>query len=357
MSSVIDSSVIERRGMLSRRHDDRVLRSRLAEVDAFLARTDEDRRGVRDGRAGHPVDVQLVAELVAAVLGRTQDERRAPGGGVDRVGLTVHRDLADLRAARGHQVVARAVVDIERPATDLPERLEAMLAVDELDVVSLRALEQVAEPAAEGAGPAIRAGAALGAGPLDDLRGPAPGRAQPGWQDHTEAVRGGRKKGVGLADPRTTHAELGRGELRCPECRRSVVGCGRTEFVPALEQTESSLATLNCPRGRTMLSIRLVAAVSSAAGRSGRRSAQSQRTSANTTARASTRTRPQSPWMPRGANPPRDPGHLRSTLGRRRYGLVRMQYRQGGSLATTVTSCRTAKGARGAGAVASSAEL
>jgi hypothetical protein len=33
------------------------------------------------------------------------------------------------------------------------------------------------------------------------------------------------------------------------------------KFVPALGQVESSLATLNCPRCRTMLSIRFVAAL------------------------------------------------------------------------------------------------
>jgi len=32
------------------------------------------------------------------------------------------------------------------------------------------------------------------------------------------------------------------------------------KFVPALGQSESSLATLNCPRCRTMLSIRFIAA-------------------------------------------------------------------------------------------------
>jgi hypothetical protein len=71
----------------------------------------------------------------------------------------------------------------------------------------------------------------------------------------------GRKKRVGFADLRTTHAELGRGELRCPECRRSVSDADGLKYVPALGQTESSLATLDCPRCRTMLSIRFVAAV------------------------------------------------------------------------------------------------
>lgn len=71
----------------------------------------------------------------------------------------------------------------------------------------------------------------------------------------------GRKKKIGFADLRTTHAELGRGELKCPECRRSVSDADGLKFVPALGQTESSLATLDCPRCRTMLSIRFVAAV------------------------------------------------------------------------------------------------
>jgi len=70
-----------------------------------------------------------------------------------------------------------------------------------------------------------------------------------------------RKKRVGFADLRTTHAELGRGELRCPECRRSVSDADGLKYVPTLGQTESSLATLDCPRCRTMLSIRFVAAV------------------------------------------------------------------------------------------------
>ena len=71
----------------------------------------------------------------------------------------------------------------------------------------------------------------------------------------------GRKKKIGFADLRTTRAELGRGELKCPECRRSVSDADGLKFVPALGQTESSLATLDCPRCRTMLSIRFVAAV------------------------------------------------------------------------------------------------
>jgi endogenous inhibitor of DNA gyrase (YacG/DUF329 family) len=70
----------------------------------------------------------------------------------------------------------------------------------------------------------------------------------------------GRKKRVGFADLQATHAELGRGELRCPECRRSVSDADGLKFIPSLGQTESSLATLNCPRCRTMLSIRFVAA-------------------------------------------------------------------------------------------------
>ena len=70
----------------------------------------------------------------------------------------------------------------------------------------------------------------------------------------------GRKKRVGFADLQTTHAELGRGELKCPECTRIVSDTDGLKFIPALGQSESSLATLNCPRCRTMLSIRFLAA-------------------------------------------------------------------------------------------------
>ncbi len=70
----------------------------------------------------------------------------------------------------------------------------------------------------------------------------------------------GRKKRVGFADLQTTHAALGRGELRCPECNRGVSDADGLKFVPALGQVESSLATLDCPRCRTMLSIRFIAA-------------------------------------------------------------------------------------------------
>lgn len=70
----------------------------------------------------------------------------------------------------------------------------------------------------------------------------------------------GRKKRVGFADLQTTHAELGRGELKCPECARIVSDADGLKFIPALGQSESSLATLNCPRCRTMLSIRFIAA-------------------------------------------------------------------------------------------------
>jgi endogenous inhibitor of DNA gyrase (YacG/DUF329 family) len=70
----------------------------------------------------------------------------------------------------------------------------------------------------------------------------------------------GRKKRVGFADLKATHAELLRGDLRCPECKRSVSDADGLRFVPAFGQTESSLATLNCPRCRTTISIRLIAA-------------------------------------------------------------------------------------------------
>ena len=70
----------------------------------------------------------------------------------------------------------------------------------------------------------------------------------------------GRKKRVGFADLQATHAELGRGELRCPECSRGVSDADALKYVPAFGQAESSLATLNCPRCRTTISIRFVAA-------------------------------------------------------------------------------------------------
>lgn len=68
---------------------------------------------------------------------------------------------------------------------------------------------------------------------------------------------GRKKKRVGFADLKATHAELRRGELRCPECKRSVSDADGLRFVPAFGQTESSLATLTCPRCRTTISIRL----------------------------------------------------------------------------------------------------
>jgi phage FluMu protein Com len=70
----------------------------------------------------------------------------------------------------------------------------------------------------------------------------------------------GRKKRVGFADLQATQAELGRGELRCPECKRSFSESDGLKFVPAFGQAESSLATLKCPRCRTTISIRFVAA-------------------------------------------------------------------------------------------------
>ena len=70
----------------------------------------------------------------------------------------------------------------------------------------------------------------------------------------------GRKKRVGFADLQATRAQLGRGELRCPECKRSFSDADDVRLVPALGQAESSLATLKCPRCRTTISIRFVAA-------------------------------------------------------------------------------------------------
>jgi phage FluMu protein Com len=70
----------------------------------------------------------------------------------------------------------------------------------------------------------------------------------------------GRKKRVGFADLQATHEEFGRGELRCPECKRAVSDADGLKFVPALGEAESSLATLKCPRCRTTISIRFIAA-------------------------------------------------------------------------------------------------
>jgi endogenous inhibitor of DNA gyrase (YacG/DUF329 family) len=70
----------------------------------------------------------------------------------------------------------------------------------------------------------------------------------------------GRKKRVGFADLQATHAEFEGGALRCPECKRSVSATDDLRFVPTLGQTESSLATLKCPRCRTTISIRFIEA-------------------------------------------------------------------------------------------------
>jgi endogenous inhibitor of DNA gyrase (YacG/DUF329 family) len=70
----------------------------------------------------------------------------------------------------------------------------------------------------------------------------------------------GRKKKIGFADLQGTHAELSSGVLKCPECNRVVSDADEMKLVPTLGQKESSLATLNCPRCRTMLSIRFITA-------------------------------------------------------------------------------------------------
>ena len=70
----------------------------------------------------------------------------------------------------------------------------------------------------------------------------------------------GRKKKIGFADLQGTHAELSSGGLKCPECNRVVSDADEMKLVPTLGHKESSLATLNCPRCRTMLSIRFIAA-------------------------------------------------------------------------------------------------
>jgi len=71
----------------------------------------------------------------------------------------------------------------------------------------------------------------------------------------------GRKKRVGFADLQATRAQLGRGELRCPECKRSFSDADGVRLVPTLGQAESSLATIKCPRCRTTISIRFIAAM------------------------------------------------------------------------------------------------
>lgn len=73
----------------------------------------------------------------------------------------------------------------------------------------------------------------------------------------------GRKKKIGFADLQGTRAELASGGLKCPECNRVVSDTDEMKLVPTLGQkSESSLATLNCPRCRTMISIRFIAAAS-----------------------------------------------------------------------------------------------
>src|SRR2546428_1469518 len=94
-----------------------------------------------------------------------------------------------------------------------------------------------------------------------DERHSDPGADEP-WPARTERtpLDVGRKKRIGFADLQATHAELDRGELRCPECKRKVSEADGLRFVPAFGQAEPSLAALSCPRCRTMISIRLIAA-------------------------------------------------------------------------------------------------
>lgn len=70
----------------------------------------------------------------------------------------------------------------------------------------------------------------------------------------------GRKKRVGFADLEGTQADLEKGNLKCPECHRTVSEADGLKFVAAFGQREPSLATVDCPRCRTMLSIRFIAA-------------------------------------------------------------------------------------------------
>ncbi len=70
----------------------------------------------------------------------------------------------------------------------------------------------------------------------------------------------GRKKRIGFADLQATQAELAGGEVRCPECKRKVSEADGLRFVRGFGQAEPSLAALNCPRCRTMISIRIITA-------------------------------------------------------------------------------------------------
>jgi len=68
----------------------------------------------------------------------------------------------------------------------------------------------------------------------------------------------GRKK-PGFADIEGTRAQLANNELRCPKCNRKVASDDPLKFVGTLGHSEPSLATLTCPRCRTMIGIRFVA--------------------------------------------------------------------------------------------------
>ena len=70
----------------------------------------------------------------------------------------------------------------------------------------------------------------------------------------------GRKKRIGFADLQATQAELAGGEVRCPECKRKLSEADGLRFVQGFGQAEPPLAALNCPRCRTMISIRIITA-------------------------------------------------------------------------------------------------
>ena len=70
----------------------------------------------------------------------------------------------------------------------------------------------------------------------------------------------GRKKRIGFADLQATRAEFERRELRCPECKRKLSEEDAPKLVTTLGQSQPTLATLSCPRCRTMISIRFVEA-------------------------------------------------------------------------------------------------
>src|SRR3989442_15507059 len=68
----------------------------------------------------------------------------------------------------------------------------------------------------------------------------------------------GRKKRIGFADLQATQAELAGGEGPCPECKRKLSEADGLRFVQGFGQAAGSLAALNCPRCRTIVSLRII---------------------------------------------------------------------------------------------------